>query len=119
MGVQSVYGVVCSVVKSENNITLNAVGVVDEQVADRSTVWDEVHADTLGRDSYFMLVYSSCKGKVVRVAACCSITHSAMRGNHILYLPSFSPAVPTADPFPAIVEFDTTPKPPGPFGRVD
>jgi len=36
----------------------------------------------------------------------------------VLYFPSFSPAVPTADPLPAIVEFDTTPNPPGPFGRV-
>ena len=50
--VLGVYSVVCGVVESENNITLNAVSVVDEQVADRGTVRDEVHADTLSRDGY-------------------------------------------------------------------
>lgn len=37
---------------------------------------------------------------------------------HILYFPSLSPDVPTADPLPAIVEFETTPNPPGAFGSV-
>ena len=115
MRVLSVYSVMCGVIETENNVTLNTVSVVDEQVADRGTVWDEVHADTLSRDRYKVLVYSANKGEVV-----CMLQNytSGEEGRDILYFPSFSPAVPTADPLPAIVEFDTTPNPPGPFGRV-
>ena len=52
MRVLSVYSVMCGVVESENDITLNTVSIVDEQVADRGTVWDEVHADTLSSNRY-------------------------------------------------------------------
>jgi len=48
----SIKGVGCGIVESKHNITLDTAAVVDEQVADRGTVWDEVHADALSRDGY-------------------------------------------------------------------
>lgn len=52
MWMSSIKGVGCGIVESKHNITLDTAAVVDEQVADRGTVWDEVHADALSRDGY-------------------------------------------------------------------
>lgn len=50
MRVQLVDGIVARVVESQNNVALNAIGVVDEEIRDGSTVGDELCADSLGGD---------------------------------------------------------------------
>ena len=51
--VQPVDAVVASIVETKDNVTLDAVGVVDEKVGDGSAVWDEVGTNAFGRDLVF------------------------------------------------------------------
>lgn len=44
---QSVYGVPRRVVKAKDNISLDAVGIIHEEIRDRRAVRDELHTDTL------------------------------------------------------------------------
>lgn len=53
MRVLLVDAVVASIVEAKHNISLDTLSVVDEQVGDGSTVWDEVGTDTLRDDGVF------------------------------------------------------------------
>jgi len=52
VGMSFVESVGSGVVESKDDVTLDAVGVVDEEVGDGGTVRNEVGSDTLGRDGY-------------------------------------------------------------------
>jgi len=48
MGMKFVESIGGSVVESEDDVTLDTIGVVDEEIGDGSTVGNEVCTDTFG-----------------------------------------------------------------------
>lgn len=52
MRVLSINSVVRSIVEAKHDISLYAMCVVDEQIADSSTIRDEIGTDAFRRDSY-------------------------------------------------------------------